>query len=529
MRALSHQLGGLAAASALWNVDGNEEHVVESFKSGLHPVSQARIVNALTRKPDTRVLIARQPILAAFRYVILNPSAIDEPAANPIFAGIVLSHAVAADLISPEVEADEDVIAGMPASFAIDLFCNLAFNSADDLFAQLDRYLRLWREYGSATSKHFGGILPETALLEATGLEVEDAVALAFGLLAWHSNLDRPDRFLAPDFNSDMDASKIDSFLELVAATPDELRAKLADQRSQWDFLAFQERPVVRLEEGLVVVDTTFLMDRVTSGLFYAVHDWAKAQSEELRRGWTQAWGDMVERLVEDSLTPHALPLLGGAAASYTEEHLEAAYPGHRVCDVVLDLGRKIAAVEVVSGRMTLATRVDGDQDAFMADMEKIVFKKLRQLDDSANCLLADPAALLGTTERRSVRPIVVAGGGFPNSPVTQAIINDYCVEHGLFHHAMIDDPVVLDVGEVEMLEGLHESGRSMMDLIDDWQASPLRAVSMRNWLMREVGSGFQQFRPARMKPQMDAFFAEMMDRLQLRPPPELAPSSPPT
>ena len=508
----------LAMVASLWNHEDQQAPMIAAFRESLvGEESKRRLDGALTRSPDRRTFLARQPLLGAFREIFLHAPNDASSQIEPMIAGIVLAHAVAAGFGGRSTGESDEEIAGMPAEFAVDLICNFAFNATDDLWSQMDRCLRLWRDFGQAGTDRMGGDHPRDILAAATGLEIEDTIALAFALFAHEGQRQRSD-FAPPDFTSDMGEATKAAFLTYVSATPDELQTELSGFRSDWDFLAFQNHPVVRLPEGLVVIDRIFLMDRVTTGLYWVVHDHLKLQSDARRQLWTQAWGDMVEEMAESELRSHALPILGGGQTFYTEHDLASAYPGHKTSDVVLDFGDRLVAIEIVSGQLSTGTRVDGKLASFMSDMEKIAFKKLRQLHDTTECLLADAQSLTGSDGRYRVAPIIVAGGGFPNSPITRVVIDQYCEEQGLFVHPMVAAPVIIDLGELEMLEGLQEQGHLLLDLIEGWQGSTLSAVSLKNWLLRTFGLG-HNFRRTRMKGHMDQFFAEMIERLRLRTP----------
>ena len=71
------------------------------------------------------------------------------------------------------------------------------------------------------------------------------------------------------------------------------------------------------------------------------------------------------------------------------------AYPEHKTADTVIDFGERFVAFEIVSGQISVNTRVHGSLMSYEADLERLVFKKLRQLDDTASCLIRDAARLL--------------------------------------------------------------------------------------------------------------------------------------
>ena len=220
---------------------------------------------------------------------------------------------------------------------------------------------------------------------------------------------------------------------------------------------------------------------------------------------------------MEDDLRPHVPPVLGAQSGYYTEEDLQAAYPGHKTSDVVIDAGDVLLAVEIVSGRLSTDTVRRGDPEALRRDLEKLAYKKIRQLDDTANCLIANPAKLLGyPAPVRPIQPVVVAAGGFPMSPVTANVVVEYCVSQGYLRGTRT--PAIITVDEVEMLEGLAENrGVSAATVLNDWKTSSLRDMALRNYLLAHFGSEIDDYRPVRMRPRFDRFAEDIVARLKLR------------
>ena len=390
------------------------------------------------------------------------------PRLLPGVAAAMLSHCVADTLVVEGAAAEEAEIGRFPERLAVDLVCNQTLNRVEDPVGIFDRTIRLWRDFGAFGSPFIEGRDPATLLHEITSLEVEDFAAIGFALYA-HRLASGPGRplALADDFGCDIDDGRRRAFLAHTSRSFDEMTQtlKTTPPRSSWDLLAFKTTPVLHHhlegeERGrLVVIDLEFLLERVTSGLFYFVHDHLKAVDGELaRQRWTQAWGTMVEAMVEENLLPHALPVLGEGKTYFTEEDLKAAYPNHKTADVVLDLGSALVAVEIVSRRPSSDTVLLGDPDALRDDLERIVYKKVRQLDDTAKCLLRDPSALGLPAQRRPIQPVVVAAGGFAMSPVTANAIDDYCAANGKLTGQGIRRLAVITVEETEMLEGCLES-----------------------------------------------------------------------
>src|ERR1019366_2558637 len=117
--------------------------------------------------------------------------------------------------------------------------------------------------------------------------------------------------------------------------------------------------------------------------------------------------------------------------------------------------------------------------------MEKIVYKKLRQLDGTATNVINEPSALLGVDSRiQHFQPVVVAAGGFPINFGTTRLVEDYVTEKKLFQQSGVLPVAVIDLSDLEIIEALGEDGESVVSLIRDWKSSPERHQSLRNWLI---------------------------------------------
>lgn len=506
---------GLGVLARIIGRQGDLKILVEAYREVLAPDARARFDSARVGE-EARVPLARQPLLAAFKKALVHRN--DDPQGGlPVeFAALLLSHCAATELHAPWND-QEDLIGRLPARLAIDVVTNQGFNSQEDVVSLFDRTLRLWRDYGDKGAERIGGRDPATLVAEITGLEIEDLLAMAFAIWAQASNWAAGDPVLLnPALHPNVDESKWGAFLALIAATPDELASAVQRGRSHWDFLPFQEHPVIRFTEGLLLIDETYLVQRVTQGLYWLVHDYLRGIDDRLRADWTQAWGDMVEAHAEDELRALAPTILGGGTSFYDEHDIAKAYgEGGGRADVTIDFGTGFGVFEIVSGQLTVGSRIEGDPAAFKRDLEKLIYKKARQLDGTARKLIEDQERLTGAAgPPRRVRPVVVTGGGLPVNPVTVNEAADYCAEQNLLDHALAQPAVLIDLGELEMLEGMHERGYNALDLIDGWQASNIAALSLRNWLLQQFGGKPDPYRPARIAPRIDGFFDSMIARL---------------
>ena len=435
----------------------------------------------------------------------------------------MLIHTLAAMMQRRGVSPSSSTLGGIPEDLALEMIRNQEFNKNEDLFAAMDRTLRLWKDYGPAAAHHVGGRLPIDLLKIATGIELEDFFALGFALLAamgqWSP--ESSSVALADDFGAGIDDSIKEAFLLAVSNDRAGFAAAFAGSgMGDWDFLEFQSHPVLHLDDGLIVVDAVSLMRRFTTGLYWLVHDYLKAtEGDAGREAWNKAWGQMVEEMAEDSLRAHLPAALGTGTTFFTEEDLMRAYPTTKRSDVVIDAGEAFGSFEVVSGQLTVPTRVAGDRDTFNRDMQKLAFDKIEQLDDTARNLIENETTLTGISRAglREVQPVIVAGGGFPVSLPVMNHIREWCAAHGRLIDPHIRPLGIIEPSELEMLEGFAEHGINPLDVIRDWQQSDLANISLRNFLYEHWPYDAALYRPNRMKPRVEQLHQEMVARLKLR------------
>lgn len=464
-----------------------------------------------------RVLLARQPILASMREVIVSgrDGERDPAPQKPLDVhAVLLSHAVGSHLHSDP--QDDRTLAGFSAPLVMELLRIGLLYQSDDPYASIDRFSRLWLEYGERLSRVTLRASPRDLLQESTGLEIEDILAMGFALLAHTMNWS-PDQeeavHMRPEFGS-IDPERVARFLDLVSDDLDGLRERFSEHNGNFDFLAFQKTPVIRAEPGLLALDEAYLWDRVTSGLYWDVHDFEKENhGDDARTRWAQAYAEMLELMAEDQIRAMAPPIIGGTSF-YTEEDFKDAFGGKQA-DAGVDFGSAFVLFEIVSAQLAVPTRIEGDLDQFEKDTERLVIKKCRQLNDVAQALLADDSRLTGYARSEALRvyPVVVVGGGYPIHPFTVDYIDGILREEGLLLDARIRRLAILDIGELEILEALAGEGHSVVDVLDGWKSSSLHEVPLKNYVISVFG-GERSFRPDRMQSRVDETFKTIVERL---------------
>ena len=241
------------------------------------------------------------------------------------------------------------------------------------------------------------------------------------------------------------------------------------------------------------------------------------------KRGWTRwntAYASMVERRVEDQLRRMTPPLLGSGSLFFTEEDLQAAFPGKKNTDAGIDYGDVVLLAEVVTTQVSLPARENADVIAYGKDIDKFFVKKARQLDETATCLLRDPQPDSSPLDKPAARilPVTVRGWQFPLNPLTRGHIEDALRSEGLLNYRRPAVPVAgiapVDLEELEMCETLHETrGLSLPDLITQWQESAdFSRSSFRDFLIQTYGAAFA--RPADLQAELARLLTLIARRL---------------
>jgi hypothetical protein len=106
----------------------------------------------------------------------------------------------------------------------MEMVCNAIFNEHGDTYSSIARQLRLWRDYADEGAQHIDGRSPADLARQATGLDVEDFLALGFAFVS-HTMAWRPGgQLYIPDgYFPRVDPGILDRFLDLVATTPRKL------------------------------------------------------------------------------------------------------------------------------------------------------------------------------------------------------------------------------------------------------------------------------------------------------------------
>ena len=525
----------IIALASLNMICDREELLTETtteYLLALGPVVGDRLRQAMKAPTGGmgRRLIAPQPLLAAMRWLMGRPP-LTEPVTDPTtpLHAVLFSHAVANQLVSGD-GLEKTELSLEDTKLLMLVMMNLgSLGERPDVYASIDRTLRLWQDFGDRAVDELGAHACDV-FRDVIGLDPADFLAVGFALLAHVMAWTPGQPMLLPrSIQPDAPVETIDRVLTFISRPLDECLLSLGDPQSEFDILAIESHPVLELREGLLVLDQHLLWKRCTSGLFWVLHDSLKATNEQSAERFRKAYAAMVEAAVEDMVHEMTPPALGGGRTFYTEEDLLAAYgEGKKRCDAVADFGSTLMLVEVVSGQLTVPTRIGADLVKLDKDFSRLVLQKCEQLDSTATLLIADEEPLTHVphgVRYPAILPVLVVGGGFQLNSLSYSYIRARLAESNHLQHALVLPVCVLDPEDVEQLEALAENGASSAEVLTNWQASEYRDMPFGNFLYRQQ-LPIEQRRPTRMEATVGPAFDEIVSRIGLNRRPEQNPAT---
>lgn len=471
-------------------------------------------------------VVCRQGLLLAAKLVMRAgaPGTSDPDDLPPLLAATLLSQVALEDVGSRPTPSGTDLFPSMDAALGADVAASWLFYTTAEAVSTMDQTRRLWTEHlprGDAAMDRS----PAELFRDATGLDIVEFTKL--GLMIWAAtngleNFEVPtlaswDHFpFAAEFRAQA--------LRFIAETPEALVKVLdAEDRGAWDVRAFETAPVVLLAEGPpLVLDEILLWRRFADGPYWAVFDNLKARGDDSHLAWTRAYGDMVQQAAQATLLHMALPVLPTGRTYWDDSVVAEAFgrvskrTTRKTADGVLIIEAEAVAIEIFSGGPTVASRIAADADAFIKDMEKLLWDKVLQLDSTAAELLEDDRRLTRWPNQatRVVRPLLVQWRTFPMMPVVHAYIEAECRARDLLQQEGVKSLLVVELDELEMLFAVcQDTHRTLTRLLDEWAVGQHRGFTVKNHLIDVFSDLDARLRPAAVTERIVAAFDELEAR----------------
>jgi hypothetical protein len=462
-----------------------------------------------------RVFMARQPLLLALKLILEGGTTSPAGSGDPFVVVTLLAHYAAREPAGRTPPATGPTIGGLPAPLAMELVQNSLFHSGDGFGDLLARTHLLWTSYEARLVRHRPRVPLRQMLAEATGIDLDDMLTMAFALFSQANEAKLRDIRMLDLASLRLPQPAVDAFLARFSITDAELTKLMAKQAGPWAFLPLEDTPLLRIgPTSVAVLDERLLQRRFTSALYWLVHDHEKSvHGEQARRAWTQTYSELVEIHAEDILARLAPTLLGSGSTFFTEEQLGLL--GDSAVDCGIDFGDFVLLTDVVQHQMTVPTRMLGEVSAFEADMKATVLKKAKQLNGSARALLTKEGHRAHPLGRRPERilPVVLQGADFPVNRATMAYAREKAASAGLLAQPECAPLVIVTLDELEMVEALVQSGVTSADEVFRGYAASGADDSLRNFIVDHHG-GAALRRSEPIQQALDAVFDAVTQRL---------------
>ena len=441
---------------------------------------------------------------------------------DPETAAMMLVH-LAADAVHRQQIEGEARFGGTSESLAIEIACNQIFNEPHDVGGMVSRTWALWNRHAVGLQRAKLDKTPLELLKDATGLELADLLALGFACWAMttHDRVNGPVR-INPFTLVKLPRETVERFLALFATTPEELASELAGCELPWRMLPLQTRPLLRIGDDVVVLDEPFLLEAVTTGLYWRVSDRVRTSDPEAWRPWSVAYAEMVEALAEELVEVLAPLILDGSSAFFTEEDIKTAFATKKETppniDAGVDFGMGVTLFEIVNKHMSLQAR-SGNMAAFKTDVDQAVITKAEQLDGTAALLRRDPQPPASPLKKPAgaVFPIVVCGNHFPVNPVTRNYVEGLLQGKGMLQAPGIQPLAVIDLDELESCVSLAKAGVLLPELLAGWLADvSYRKGSLTLYLWARYG-GIRLERPSHVAASLNEAMDAILPLLDIR------------
>ena len=269
---------------------------------------------------------------------------------------------------------------------------------------------------------------------------------------------------------------------------------RVDERRAAFEITPLLQRPGLRLADGRILP----IAARATeawlgpTGAYYRLLDIAKAKGDRIREQFTRFNGYLVERyalrLAEEACQPDASSsLLWIAGRVHGDRPYMTSDGEQRTPDIAIDYGTDLVMVEVTSSRLTQQALVDARPDAVQRDVAKVLVKKVKQLSEAIDDLLAGRALIpevdMGLVER--VWPLLLTCEGLPQSPTLWRYLEKEA--EGALQQPQVQPLTILDLEDMELLFGMVEDGASLVEILNSKTADGYVERQLGVW-RREQG-----------------------------------------
>lgn len=407
-----------------------------------------------------------------------------------------------ASSVAGMVEERARAAARTPEDFLAFFIQNGAYNSRRNPLGEITRAQELFERLAAEPGLQVAGCPIDSWAMEDYGFSVTEQMTLGFALSAIaHSFDDDPDadfKVHTPPENFDDLLLKLgfldrrQEALNLLSATRAQLQAEFATAGRDAEHVAWETRPVMRhpflrtQDDGLILLSPRAMQSWLSDGIYYRMLESAQKRSAQdggkISNLFTSFAGGLLEAYaVEEmrSVLPGERPAGGGRV--YGEQPY-GRRGEKRTSDVAVDLGQDLVLVEVSNSRLRADTLILGDNPRIEADLDRMIIKKVKQLDGCINALIAGEAKIPGVDIRDVLRiwPVLVTAGEITQTDELWQFIAD---RGGTYLQQAKAEPLtLLDVEDYDQLCALVERGHALHELLAAKTRPAYRHLELAVW-----------------------------------------------
>jgi len=273
-----------------------------------------------------------------------------------------------------------------------------------------------------------------------------------------------------------------------------------------WEIRPFMKRPFLRTADGaLYLLSPRAIQSWLSDGFHYRLLDAAQALSvgdpaRKISRRYTAFAGELLERYVLDLVrSSHGGKRPVGSGRVYGEQPYGG---GSMTSDVAVDLGLDLVLMEVCVSRLRADTLLLGRTEDVLADLDRMVIRKIEQLDTCITALVDGRAEIptgsleVDMSRVRRVWPVLVTAGSLTQTELLWGYITRNT--EGLLAQPMVQPLTIFDLEDVEAVCGFAEHGLiALHDLLAAKSQPAYQQLELAIWLRNAYGAPNERPRPS--------------------------------
>lgn len=451
------------------------------------------------------IFISPQAVMNVAKIVLIGACGDEDDPEHDVFADVLVMVLGLSQNLGSDVVRDKTGPrwGELPQRTAVELIRNLFFNEGFRSGSVLGRARRI-REIGFIKRRD-DAEHADQLFMQFTGTHPMVLFFVGMRLYLTHLSsktvmLQRSSLYQLP-FSED----SIDCAIDLLAADVVQLEKEVRDDIDRvgfdWAFNSLRGFPLMKHEsDGLLMLNPAFLLERSSSsGFLWEIRTGLTVESDdsiELKKWKRQNFGRF-EKFRGMAIQDYVCEMLTGgldrpeslAREFFTEDELMNAWPEESCCDLLIDGGDDIVAIDVVAHAMSEKASAGGDFSAMLTDLEYAVEEKALQIHKTIERIMR--LGLPGQSVRNPMptfHPVIVNGMRFPWSPVLASAVHSRLEEMGLLQHGKIKPITVLSLEEVEALASVTENQEgTLIQILNERYARGEVRVPMQ-WTLHHRG-----------------------------------------